>query len=176
MYGIRSEDVVQIECPVAEFNVSIVCEPLAEKLAPASDSHARISLQYTVAEALHEGRLGKNAYSPQNLHNPEILALAHRVHYHVDSGFPGPGRFKGAVRLTLHDGRVIEETQEHNLGSPENPMTAAQLRAKFDENSSGVLSAAERDRLAVEIDDMESLDDVSTIVGLSIPTIRRAPL
>ena len=55
-------------------------------------------------------------------------------------------------------------------------MTAAQLRANFDENSSGLLSAAERDRLAVEIDDMESLDDVSTIVGLSIPTIRRAPL
>jgi 2-methylcitrate dehydratase PrpD len=121
-----------------------------------------------VAEALHEGRLGKSAYSPQNLHNPEILALAHRVHYHVDSGFPGPGRFKGAVRITLDDGRVIEETQEHNLGSPENPMSAAQLRAKFDENSGGVLSAAERDRLAVEIDDMESLDDVSTIVGLSI--------
>jgi 2-methylcitrate dehydratase PrpD len=63
---------------------------------------------------------------------------------------------------------VIEETQEHNLGSPENPMSAAQLRAKFDENANGVLSAAERDRLAVEIDDMESLDDVSTIVELSI--------
>jgi 2-methylcitrate dehydratase PrpD len=167
-HRIRAADVAHIECPVAEFNVSIVCEPLAEKLAPASDSHARISLQYTLAEALHEGTLGKGAYSAHNLHNPEILALAHRVHYHVDPGFPGPGRFKGAVRITLHDGRVIEETQEHNLGSPENPMSAAQLRAKFDENANGVLSAAERDRLAVEIDDMESLDDVSTIVELSI--------
>jgi 2-methylcitrate dehydratase PrpD len=131
-----------------------------------------------VAEALYEGKLGKSAYSAQNLHNPEILALAHRVRYHVDPEFPGPGRFKGAVRITLHDGRVIEETQEHNLGSPENPMSAAQLRAKFEENANGVLSAAERDRLAVEIDDMESLDDVSTIVELSIPRppIRRAPL
>ena len=121
-----------------------------------------------MAEALHEGRLGKSAYSAENLHNQEILALAHRVRYHVDPDFPGPGRFKGAVRITLHDGRVIDETQEHNLGSPENPMSAAQLRAKFDENANGVLSAAERDRLAVEIDDMESLDDVSTIVELSI--------
>jgi len=63
---------------------------------------------------------------------------------------------------------VIEETQEHNLGSPETPMSAAQLRAKFDENANGVLSTAERDRLAAEIDDMENLDDVSTIAGLSI--------
>jgi 2-methylcitrate dehydratase PrpD len=167
-HRILPADVAHIECPVAEFNVSIVCEPLAEKLAPASDSHARISLQYTMAEALHEGKLGKSAYSSQHLHNPEILALAHRVRYYVDPGFPGPGRFKGAVRITLHDGRVIDETQEHNLGSPENPMSAAQLRAKFEENATGVLSAAERDRLAVEIDDMESLDDVSTIVELSI--------
>ena len=48
-------------------------------------------------------------------------------------------------------------------------MSAAQLRAKFEENANGVLSAAERERLAVEIDDMESLDDVRTIVELSIP-------
>ena len=163
-HGITAADVYHIECPVAEFNVSIVCEPIAQKLAPASDSHARISLQYTIAEALHEGRLGKAAYAPSNLRNPAILALAQRVRYYIDPDFPGPGRFKGAVRITLHDGRVIEETQEHNLGSPENPMTAAQLRAKFDENASGMLSISERSRLASEIDRLDQLDDASTIV------------
>jgi len=168
VHRISPSDVVRIECPVAEFNISIVCEPLEEKLAPASDSHARISLQYTIAEALHEGRLGKRAYAPQNLRDRRILELAQRVHYHVDPTFPGPGRFKGAVRITLQDGRVIEEVQEHNLGSPENPMSAAQLRAKFDENADGVLSAVERDRLATEIDRLDRLDDASAIVELSI--------
>jgi 2-methylcitrate dehydratase PrpD len=169
-HGITAADVSHIECPVAEFNVSIVCEPIAEKLAPASDSHARISLQYTIAEALHEGRLGRRAYAAQNLRNPAILALAQRVRYYVDPGFPPPGRFKGAVRITLHDGRVIEETQDHNLGSPENPMTAAQLRAKFDENADGLLSAAQRDRLASTIDRLEQLDDAGTIVELTVAT------
>ena len=168
-HGITAADVSHIECPVAEFNVSIVCEPVAEKLAPASDSHARISLQYTIAEALHEGKLGKTAYAARNLRNPAILALAQRVRYYIDPDFPGPGRFKGAVRLTLHDGRVIEETQEHNLGSPENPMTAAQLRAKFDENASGMLSTSERSRLASEVDRLDQLDDASTIVQCGVP-------
>src|SRR5687768_7581114 len=54
-HGIAAPDVERIDCPVAEFNVSIVCEPLEEKLSPASDSHGRISLQYTLAEALHAG-------------------------------------------------------------------------------------------------------------------------
>ena len=168
-HGITSADVYHIECPVAEFNVSIVCEPVAEKLAPASDSHARISLQYTIAEALHEGKLGKTAYAPRNLRNPAILGLAQRVRYYIDPDFPGPGRFKGAVRITLHDGRVIEETQEHNLGSPENPMTAAQLHAKFDENASGMLSTSERSRLASEVDRLDQLDDASTIVECGVP-------
>ena len=169
-HGIRPADVARIECPVAEFNVSIVCEPTAEKLAPASDSHARISLQYTIAEALYTGRLGKTAYSEGNLRNPEILALARRVHYYVDRGFPGPGRFTGAVRITLNDGRVISETQEHNLGSVENPMSAAQLRAKFDGNADGILNVGERDRLADEIDRLERLEDAAVIVDRSLPS------
>jgi 2-methylcitrate dehydratase PrpD len=172
-HRIVPQDVAQIDCPVAEFNVSIVCEPLAEKLEPSSDSHARISLQYTIAEALHEGRLGRSAYSPRHIHNREILALAQRVRYYIDPDFPGPGRFKGAVRITLHDGRVITDTQEHNLGSPENPMTSAQLRAKFDENAEGVLDTLERDELADRIARLEDLDDASAIVDASI---RRAPL
>lgn len=168
-HAIRPEDVARIDCPVAEFNVSIVCEPLAEKLAPASDSHARISLQYTLAEALHAGRLGRFAYSGESLANPAILDLARRVTYFVDPAFPGPGRFTGAVRITMHDGRVITETQEHNLGSTENPMSAPQLRAKFDENAAGILSAPERDRLAVAIDRLDTLEDAGMLVEHAIP-------
>ena len=170
-HRIAASDVEWIDCPVAEFNVSIVCEPLDEKLAPASDSHGRISLQYTLAEALYTGALGRNAYAPESLRHPEILGLARRVRYHVDPAFPGPGRFRGAVQVTLKDGRVISDTQEHNRGSAENPMTAGELRAKFDENAGGILSPAARERLAESIDGLERIDDVSMLVGLSIPGV-----
>ena len=83
-HGITPADVERIDCPVAAFIVPIVCEPVAEKTAPASDSHGRVSLQYTLAEALALGELGKTAYRDASLTNPEILALARRVHYTVD--------------------------------------------------------------------------------------------
>jgi 2-methylcitrate dehydratase PrpD len=41
-HGITHRDVASIECPVAEFNVSIVCEPVDEKCAPASRAHCRV--------------------------------------------------------------------------------------------------------------------------------------
>ena len=164
--AITASDVVRIDCPVAEFNVSIVCEPLAEKLAPATESHARISLQYTIAEALHRGSLGRRAY--QTLGDEEILSLARRVHYHVDPAYPPPGRFKGEVRITLRDGREIVETQEYNRGSVENPMTFEELRAKFDDNASGILSPDERDRLVEATTQLDALDDVRTLVDAAV--------
>jgi 2-methylcitrate dehydratase PrpD len=161
-------DVERIDCPVAAFIVPIVCEPLAEKLAPASDSHGRVSLQYTLAEALHCGALGKHAYRPKSLANPEILALAARVRYHIDPEFPGPGHFKGVVRVTLKDGRSVTEVEEHTRGSAQNPMTRAELRGKFDENAGGFLSEAARDRLAGAIVELEQLPDASVVAGLAV--------
>ena len=168
-HGLQAADVEHIECPVTEFIVGIVCEPTQEKFAPASDSHGRVSLQYSVAEALMHGSLGKNAYRPESLRNPEILSLARRVRYHVDPAYPGPGRFKGEVRVTLKNGRVLHELEEYNRGSAENPMTYEEIRAKFDENASGFLSAARREKLARNIADLESLGDASDLVRSASP-------
>jgi 2-methylcitrate dehydratase PrpD len=166
--GVRPEDVERIECPVASFIVGIVCEPTAEKWAPASDSHGRVSLQYSLAEAFCTGSLGKNAYATENLRNPTILDLARRVEYRVDPDYPGPGRFKGAVRAILHDGRVVEEIEEYNRGSVENPMTEAELRAKFEENAACFLTRDGTARLIDEITRLERLDDVSVLVAHAI--------
>jgi 2-methylcitrate dehydratase PrpD len=166
--GVRPGDVERIDCPVAEFNVSIVCEPVEEKRAPASQAHCRVCLQYTLAEAFYCGRLGRDAYEDRYRLNPEVLALAHKVEYYVDPEFPGPGRFKGAVRVTLKDGRVLTEVEEYNRGSAQNPMSESELRAKFDDNTSGTLAASQRDRLAQAIGRTENLSDASELVGLAI--------
>lgn len=163
-YGIDPRDIQRIQCPVTSFIVGIVCEPTAEKFAPASDSHGRVSLQYSVAEALYHGALGKSAYSAESRANPEILALARRVEYFVDPTYPGPGRFKGAVKLTLRDGRQFEEIEEYNRGSAENPMTYDELHAKFDENASGFLSQTERDRLAEQIEHLDKLSAANQLI------------
>jgi 2-methylcitrate dehydratase PrpD len=164
-HGIEPRDVERIECPVAGFIVGIVCEPTSEKWAPASDSHGRVSLQYSVAEALYRGELGKDAYSAESLRHPEILELARRVEYYADPQFPGPGRFKGAVKITLKNGQVVEEVEENTRGSAENPMTYAELRAKFDANASGFLDVGARDRVVDEIMRLEQLPNARVLLA-----------
>ncbi len=142
-HAIDPASVREIACPVASYIVPIVCEPVAEKRRPKSDSHGRVSLQYTLAEAMHAGRLGKDAYQLSKLQNPEVLRLADAVTYQVDATFPGPDRFKGQVKVTLHNGRTYEAIEEHNRGSAGNPMSVDDLVAKFEENAAGVLAPAQ---------------------------------
>jgi 2-methylcitrate dehydratase PrpD len=166
-HEIATDDVERIDCPVAPFIVGIVCEPTEEKFAPQSQSHCRVSLQYTLAEALHRGRLGRDAYADVSRLDPRVLALARRVHYRADPTYPGPGRFKGAVAVTLKDGRVLETIQEHNRGSVENPMMPAELRAKFDENARDWLTPDARSRLADTIATLETLEDARALARLA---------
>jgi 2-methylcitrate dehydratase PrpD len=162
-HDLQPAEIESVDCPVTGFIVTIVCEPTAEKHAPASDSHGRVSLQYSIAEALFFGKLGKHAYSEQSRRNPEILALTRKVRYHVDPDYPGPGRFKGAVTVTLKDGRQFTEVEEYNRGSAENPMTYQELRAKFDENASAFLSAEARAHVADEVQRLETLTDAKVL-------------
>jgi 2-methylcitrate dehydratase PrpD len=167
-HGIRATDVEQIDCPVAAFIVPIVCEPAAEKLSPATDSHGRVSLQYTLAEAMYMGELGRHAYRPESLANADILSLARRVRYRVDPNFPGPGRFKGAVSIILKGGRSLSAIEEYNRGSAENPMSAAAITAKFDDNASTFLTAPQRERLVTEVARLEHLPDAKVLVDLGV--------
>ncbi len=167
-YAIEPRDVDQILCPVASYIVPIVCEPVAEKCRPKSDSHGRVSLQYTLAEALFTGRLGKDAYQPATLNNQAVLALAERVAYRVDPGFPGPERFKGAVKVILKNGVCHEAVEEHNRGSAENPMSREEILAKFEENAASVLRPARIGQLAEAAFGLEAATDASDLVRLSI--------
>jgi len=161
----------EIVVPVASFIVGIVCEPVAEKRRPNTDSHGRVSMQYSLAEAMVLGALGKDAYQPASLTNPQILRLADAVTYRVDPSFPGPERFKGAVQIVMQDGTVFEAVEEYNRGSAENPMTHEELVSKFQVNAENVLDARQRERLIDAVMDLEHASHASVLVDLSISEV-----
>lgn len=167
-HGIDPRKVRDIFCPVAGYIVPVVCEPVAEKRRPRSDSHGRVSLQYTLAEALLFGRLGKDAYRPENLDNPEILRLTDCVRYQVDSTFPGPERYKGVVRITMADGTIYEAIEENNRGSAANPMSLAELTTKFEENAATSLKPAQIEGLRAAVLGLETMADAGKLLDLAI--------
>lgn len=159
----------RIEVPVASYIVGIVCEPLAEKRRPLTDSHGRVSLQYTLAEALVKGRIGRDAYRPDSLSDPLILGLADRVEYRIDPAFPGPERFKGQVLVEMEDGSRYEEIEEHNRGSAANPMSDADIDAKFADNAGALLPHARIAEVARAARGLPGMAEARALIDLTLP-------
>ncbi len=162
-------DVARIVCPVAPYIVGIVCEPIEEKRRPLTDSHGRVSIQYTLAEALALGRLDKHSYSVRSLQDPEILTLTDKVEIVADPGFPGPERFKGAISIELKDGRILEHVEEYNRGSPQNPMSEDDIIAKFNTNAVDTIGSEAAARLVERVLALDTLADLSQVTMLTGP-------
>lgn len=167
--GLRADKVRQINCPIAEYMVAEVCEPVQEKLQPATYIQARNSLQYVLAEALHFGKVDFRSFNTKNIQNKDILALAQKVAYVVDPDAPGSWQYKGWVVVETTDGKTLERVEDHNRGSPENPLSVSDLAVKFQDNCSLCLP----NKVDAIIDAVIALDQLPTIHELVDQAVRR---
>ena len=101
---IKVDAIAAVECLVAPYMVSLICEPRDEKLRPPSSAQARISLNHTVAEMLRTGIMDVTSYSDEALQDPAIKALADRVSYRVMPEWTSRTAYPGGIRITMDDG------------------------------------------------------------------------
>lgn len=127
----RPEDVREIVCETAEGYVHRLWEPLASKHRPANAYAAKFSTPFNIAVALVTGGAGLAAFTEETARDPRILALASKVHYVVDPDNPYPRAYTGHIRMTLNDGRVLEERQGHIRGGAHEPLSRGEIEAKY---------------------------------------------
>jgi 2-methylcitrate dehydratase PrpD len=113
--------VCRVTATVAPWAVPIVCEPVAEKIRPATTLQAIASLPFCVAAALTNGELGIAALESESRERADICGLAERIEYRV-ADLPG---FMGELALEMDNGGVHIKSGT----SPE--ATANRLKAKF---------------------------------------------
>jgi 2-methylcitrate dehydratase PrpD len=145
--GLRAADVEHIDCRIAGYMVPVVCEPAQGKQHPASDAQARTALQFSLAEALVTGKLDVTAYSAAALQDPAILALARRIGYTIDDSAPDSRTFRGWIVATTRDGRRHEHIEPFNRGSPDHPLSPADVLDKFHTNASTRVAREAADRI-----------------------------
>ncbi len=129
--GIKAEDVTDILCETAEGYVHRLWDPLPAKQRPANDYAAKFSAPFNIAVAFVTGGAGLAAFTEKTVRDERILALSSKVHYVVDPNNPYPKAYTGHVRMTLKDGSVVEERQNHIRGGAQEPLTRADIENKF---------------------------------------------
>jgi 2-methylcitrate dehydratase PrpD len=132
--GIKPEDVKDILCETAEGYVHRLWDPLPSKHRPANAYAGKFSAPYNIAVAMVTGGAGLAAFTEEMVKDPRILALAAKVRYVVDPNNPYPKAYTGHIRATLNDGTVVEERQPHIRGGAQEPLSRADIEAKFRAN------------------------------------------
>jgi 2-methylcitrate dehydratase PrpD len=133
--GVKPEEIDSIVCETAEGILHRLWEPLAAKQNVANAYAGKFSIPFCLALGFYTGKAGLESFTEEAAADPKLKALAGKVTYVVDPNNPYPKEFTGHVRVTLKDGKVIEERQPHIRGGAHEPLSRQEIEEKFDRNA-----------------------------------------
>ena len=169
--GIRAEEVEEVVVGLPEPGWKLIGDPEPAKQAPKSVVDGQFSMAFCAAVALRSGGFGWDDYA-RHLGDPATLELCKRVRAWVDPRAQADFQknMSGSVRIKTRRGRYETYVQVAK-GEPENFLSAAELRAKFDGLAGPYLSARRRDELAGALLSLEQAKDIGALLRLTRPDV-----
>lgn len=167
--GIDPQAIERIDLSVPTAVTRTIAEPREAKIRPQSPYHAQFSGPMTFAMAWRGGSglgLYLDDFTQEALDDPFVRHIAERVHYVPDAEVEAryPQALPTIARVHLTDGTVVAERVMANLGTAERPISAEQLRTKFDLTVRG-LGADRATALAAAIDALPTASDVRDVLA-----------
>jgi 2-methylcitrate dehydratase PrpD len=149
---------------------SVVLRQCGFDYQPLGVLQAQMSAQYVLAIALLEGACLVDQFEPDRLGDPAVLDLARRVEVVVDQEIEReyPGKFSTIVDFVLKDGRRLNTKVDAPRGSDARPLTAAEVRAKFEALAGPVWPADRREAIANQVARLETLGSARELSALLV--------
>ncbi len=140
----------------------------AEKWRPANRETADHSIPYTVAVGLMYGDVTADHFDDTYLHNPALLELVQKVHVHVSEAANrrAPEALLSLVEVTTTSGERHRAEVPYHRGHWKNPMTDAEVEAKFRALAAGVLALEQTDHLLDRLWHLEQVEDIGDVIRL----------
>lgn len=168
--GVDVAAIEHIRAGLVEPGRSLVTLPLERKTRPEHPHEARFSLPYVVACALVHGRVDLGTFRAEALHHPTVRALATRVEAVDDPESDYPVHDPAVLEVAV-GGRTWRRRVPYHPGSPEAPLSEAQVIDKFVANTTWLAGPKAKD-LAAELAAYPPTGLVRDLIA-SIPVQRR---
>ncbi len=141
-----------------------------EKWMPATRETADHSMPYTVAVALIHGGVESYHFDERYLRDPAILALAQRVKVAVSAEADQhmPEAMRCYFTLVTKAGVTHTTLVDYHKGHFKNPLSDAEIEAKFRALAAGVLSKEQTDRLLAALWRMEEHSTIHELMVLTV--------
>ncbi len=125
---------------------------------------ALLSAHYIAAAMLHDRALTLRQFEAMRYDDPKLRRFAaEQVEVHAEPSVRGS---QAAVIVETADGATFSARSEHPLGSPENPLSRAQIEHKFSTYAAGVLADGEVAAVIAAIDRLEDLSSVRSLMTM----------
>jgi 2-methylcitrate dehydratase PrpD len=137
---------------------------------PRLGLEGKFSMEYCVAVALLDGEVTLDQFTDERALADDVQSLVTRVKYSHppeladEFGFHIPG----IVTVKLRSGEEFTSRVASPKGRPENPMTEAELRAKFDRCARRVLSEGERAEVIRLVSRLEDVTEIGSLMDIII--------
>jgi 2-methylcitrate dehydratase len=166
------EDIESIYIEMSERAVRHVADPA--KYDPQTRETADHSLPYMLAVALVDGQITLDSYRPERFLDPALRPVMQKIKVVPSDAFTEiRTQFDGVTRahplkvtFRTTDGRELTEDLRYHKGHYRDPLTRADLDAKFDEACAGVVGGAQKELIRQAWWEIESAADVSDAIGL----------
>ena len=152
--------------PATVRRITITVHPrtlvLAGRQHPESALTGRFSVFHAAALALTRRAAGLSAFDDTDVHDPVLHALRARM---VGVEDPTLAPRQAQVRIEYRDGRTLSQSIEHPSGSPQRPLSDAQLAAKFTELACRALAPEAAARLYEACGRLYHLPDLDALTA-----------
>jgi 2-methylcitrate dehydratase len=163
-------DVSQVkEIEIATFEASYnIIGKYPEAWAPKTRETADHSLPYCTAAALFDGDVYLESFDEAHFTNPALVAFTGKVKVRHDSALDAryPKGIPNRITVTLNDGTQMVREVEFPRGHAGNPMTDAEVEAKFRRVAEPRYGKAKADAILARCWDLENLTSVTDLIRL----------
>jgi len=139
-----------------------------EAWAPKTRETADHSLPYCTAAALMDGDVYMNSFDESHFTDPARVALTAKIQVHLDDALSlrYPKGIPNRLTLTLTDGTQLVEEVEFPRGHAGNPMTDAEVEAKFRRAVEPKYGAAKATAILSRCWELEKLTSVAELIAM----------
>ncbi len=165
-HDIKAEDVAEVRVKTTAHTYRRMANP-ATRRRPKTKYTADHSSYYCTAVAIIDRAVGPEQFADDRLRDQKVQALADKVSVEADpalEGYISPG----IVEIIMKSGAKYAREILQPKGHPLNPMTDADLEAKFRTMAKAFMDERQMDQILKTIYDLENTSDIGALMKLLV--------
>ena len=159
--GLTAADVEHVQVTIGAQNGAL-CEPIDQRRNPETAIIGKFSIPFNVACAVVRGGVDLDSFSAENLHDPELRAMAAKVDYTYNAAWQRGKETWAEVSMQTKKG-TFTRFVDSPFGTPENPMDDETFAGKFNSCASKAFCPRTPEQLEQLKDAIRRLDAAADV-------------